>query len=276
MNYKIEGKGDILLFIHGLSDNLLYWEVLDSHLKKYYQVIRVDLRGHGESELGIENISIDSYVEDLKYLLDELGIENINLIGFSLGGAVALEFTIKYPQFVDSLILMSTFFKADEYSKNIFNQFKNALDVGFEEFVDFMLPLVLCPNVIENHNEELEMLKLISSQSANVEAYTKAVDACLTFDVENELSSIDVSTLILAGQYDEIFPLKMQIEFQNKIKNSKLINGATMSESLLKSMYDLRNLNYTKVIIPGQRKINSILRSNIGPLIDYYSKVFIE
>lgn len=44
MNYKIEGKGDILLFIHGLSDNLLYWEVLASHLKKYYQVIRVDLR----------------------------------------------------------------------------------------------------------------------------------------------------------------------------------------------------------------------------------------
>ncbi|MBQ2613266.1 MAG: alpha/beta hydrolase [Methanobrevibacter sp.] len=246
MNYKIEGKGDILLFIHGLSDNLLYWEVLDSHLKKYYQVIRVDLRGHGESELGIENISIDSYVEDLKYLLDELGIENINLIGFSLGGAVALEFTIKYPQFVDSLILMSTFFKADEYSKNIFNQFKNALDVGFEEFVDFMLPLVLCPNVIENHNEELEMLKLISSQSANVEAYTKAVDACLTFDVENELSSIDVSTLILAGQYDEIFPLKMQIEFQNKIKNSKLIVFENTKHNLLVGRNNEKIINIIK------------------------------
>lgn len=204
------------------------------------------MRGHGESELGIENISIDSYVEDLKYLLDELGIENINLIGFSLGGAVALEFTIKYPQFVDSLILMSTFFKADEYSKNIFNQFKNALDVGFEEFVDFMLPLVLCPNVIENHNEELEMLKLISSQSANVEAYTKAVDACLTFDVENELSSIDVSTLILAGQYDEIFPLKMQIEFQNKIKNSKLIVFENTKHNLLVGRNNEKIINIIK------------------------------
>lgn len=233
MNYKIEGNGDILLFIHGLSDNLLYWEVLATHLKKYYQVIRIDLRGHGESELGNENISINSYVDDLKCLLDELGIENINLIGFSLGGAVALEFTIKYPQFVDSLILMSTFFKADDYSKNIFNQFKNVLDVGFEEFFDFMLPLVLCPNVIGDHNDELEMLKLISSQSANVEAYTKAVEACLTFDVENELSNIDVSTLILAGQYDEIFPLKMQMEFQNKIKNSKLIVFENTKHNLL-------------------------------------------
>jgi len=246
MNYKIEGNGDILLFIHGLSDNLLYWEVLTSHLKKYYQVIRVDLRGHGESELGIENISIDSYVEDLKYLLDELGIENINLIGFSLGGAVALGFTIKYPQFVDSLILMSTFFKVDEYSKNIFNQFKNALDVGFEEFFDFMLPLVLCPNVIGNHNEELEMLKLISSQSANVEAYTKAVDACLAFDVENELSNIDVSTLILAGQYDEIFPLKMQREFQNKIKNSKLIVFENTKHNLLVGKNNQKIINIIK------------------------------
>lgn len=178
--------------------------------------------------------------------MDELGIENINLIGFSLGGAAALEFTIKYPQFVDSLILMSTFFKADEYSKNIFNQFKNALDVGFEEFVDFMLPLVLCPNVIENHNEELEMLKLISSQSANVEAYTKAVDACLTFDVENELSSIDVSTLILAGQYDEIFPLKMQIEFQNKIKNSKLIVFENTKHNLLVGRNNEKIINIIK------------------------------
>ena len=223
MNYKIEGEGDALLFIHGLSDNLLYWEVLSSSLKKDYQVIRVDLRGHGESELGSEEISISTHVNDLKTLLDELNIEKINLIGFSLGGAVALDFTVKYPKLVESLILMSTFFKADEYSANMFNQFKKVLNRGFEEFFDFMLPLVLCPNVIDSNKKELEMLKQISSQSANVEAYIKSVDACLNFDVENDLSDIKVPTLILAGQYDKIFPLSMQKELQSKIKTSKLI-----------------------------------------------------
>lgn len=246
MNYKIEGNGDVLLFIHGLSDNLLYWEVLSAHLKKDYTVIRVDLRGHGESELGSEEISINSYVDDLKCLLDELNLKKINLIGFSLGGAVALDFAIKHPQFVDSLILMSTFFKVDEHSAMMFNEFKKALNGGFDEFFDFMLPLVLCPDVIGNHKEELEMLKQISSQSANVEAYIAAVDACLHFDVESGLADIDVPTLILSGQYDEIFPVDMQKELQNKIKNSKLIVFENTKHNLLVGKNNEKLINIIK------------------------------
>ncbi len=246
MNYKIEGNGDVLLFIHGLSDNLLYWEVLSTHLKRDFQVIRVDLRGHGESELGSEEISINSYVEDLKSLLDELNIKNINLIGFSLGGAVALEFTIRYPQFVDSLILMSTFFKVDEHLTSVFNEFKRVLNAGFDEFFDFMLPLVLCPNVIEKHTEELKILKQINSQSANPEAYIKAVDACLNFDVENDLVNINVPTLILAGQCDEIFPVDMQKKLQSKIKNSKLIIFENTKHNLLVGKNNEKMINLIK------------------------------
>lgn len=246
MNYKIEGNGDVLLFIHGLSDNLLYWEVLAAHLKKDYTVIRVDLRGHGESELGSDEISISSYVDDLKCLLDELNLKNVNLIGFSLGGAIALDFTIKYPQLVDSLILMSTFFKVNEHSAMMFNEFKKALNSGFGEFFDFMLPLVLCPNVIEDNKEELEMLKQISSPSANVEAYIAAVDACLNFDAESGLASIGVPTLILAGQYDEIFPVDMQKELQNKIKKSKLIILENSKHNLLVGKNNEKIINIIK------------------------------
>ena len=233
MNYKIEGNGDTLLFIHGLSDNLQYWKGLTSHLKRYFQVVRVDLRGHGGSELGSEKISIDCYADDLMGLLDKLNIKWVNLIGFSLGDAVALDFMIKYPQLVDSLILMSTFFKVGKYSAIILERFKEVLNNGFEEFFEFMLPLVLCPNVIENNKGELELLKQFSSPSANIEAYIKAVDACLNFDVENELDNIDVPTLILAGQYDEIFPVDMQKELQSKIKNSKLIVFENTKHNLL-------------------------------------------
>ena len=95
------------------------------------------------------------------------------------------------------------------------------------------MPLVLCPNVIENNKGELGLLKQFSSPSANIEAYIKAVDACLNFDVENELDNIDVPTLILAGQYDEIFPVDMQKELQSKIKNSKLIVFENTKHNLL-------------------------------------------
>lgn len=233
MNYKIEGNGEALVFIHGLSDNLLYWEILAANLKKDYQIIRVDLRGHGESELGNDEITIDLYANDLINLLKELNISKANLIGFSLGGAVALNFTIKYPDKVSSLVLMSSFAKADENITNILNLFKNALNNSFEDFYDLILPMVLCPNVIGDNKEELEMLKEIASQNANTEAFIRAVDASLAFDVEDELSKIDVPTLILAGRYDEISSMSAQKILHEKIDKSKLIVFENTKHNLL-------------------------------------------
>ena len=74
MNYKLEGSGETLVFIHGLSDSLLYWEYLASNLKDQYQVLRVDLRGHGESELKDDELTIGLFADDLHSLLRELNI----------------------------------------------------------------------------------------------------------------------------------------------------------------------------------------------------------
>ena len=233
LHYVVEGDGKVLVFIHGLSDDLNYWEVLTANLKKNFKVIRFDLQGHGESELVDDEISIDIYANDLKNLLDGLNVKKVNLVGFSLGGAIALDFSIKYSDYVDSLVLMSSFSKSDDYSKNIFNQFKNALKSSFEDFYDLILPMVLCKNVIENHNEELKMLKQIASQNADTEAYIKAVDACCEFDVDEDLAKINIPTLILAGKYDEIFLPEMQADFKNKIKNSRLIVFDDVKHNLL-------------------------------------------
>lgn len=233
LNYVVEGRGETLVLIHGLSDNLLYWEVLATALKKDFEVVRFDLRGHGKSPLGNGEITIDTYANDLKSLLDELGITKANLIGFSLGGAVALDFTARFPEFVSSLVLMSTFYKCDDNCADVFNQFINALDSSFEDFFDFMLPKVLCPDVIENNIEDLELLKQLSSKTANLEAYKMATEACFNYDVENQLSQINVPTLILAGRYDEIFPKSIQESLSEKIKNSKLIIFDNSKHNLL-------------------------------------------
>ena len=233
MNYVLDGNGKTLVFIHGLSDNLLYWEFLANNLKHSHQVLRIDLRGHGKSELGNEEITIDTYTEDLNSLLEKLNISKVNLIGFSLGGAVALDFAIKYPKKVDSLVLMSTFFKANDNLTITLNKFINALDVGFDEFYDTILPMVLCPDVIEDNKNELESLKVIASQNANTEAYIKAADACSNFDAEKHLQKIDIPTLILAGKYDDISTLDMQNDLNGKIKNSKLIVFENVKHNLL-------------------------------------------
>lgn len=118
---------------------------------------------------------------------------------------------------------MSTFYKVDGSLKNTLNQFENNLKIGFEKFYDDILPMVLCPKAIEDNKNELELLREIASQNANTEAYIKAVAVCLNFNVERNLSQINVPTLILAGKYDEISTLKMQEDLHHKIKNSKLV-----------------------------------------------------
>ena len=233
MNYKLEGIGKTIVFIHGLSDSLLYWEFLASNLKHDYQVLRVDLQGHGESELENEEITIETYVRDLNNLLEKLDISKVSLIGFSLGSAVALSFAAKYPSKVDSIVLMSAFYKADDALRETLTHFKNALNTSFEEFYDVILPMVLCEDVIEANKKELELLKDIGSQNANTKAYIKAVDSCLNFNAEEYLSEIDVPTLILASNRDEISKLDMQKELSDKIKNSELIVFDNVKHNLL-------------------------------------------
>lgn len=246
LNYKVEGSGEALLFIHGLSDSLLYWEVLASNLKDDYKVIRVDLRGHGESELGRDDITLDLYVNDLIELLNELNISKVNLIGFSLGGAVALDFIIKCPEMVSSLVMMSSFAKTDGHLLQIFNQFKSTLNIGFEEFYDFILPMVLCPDVIEDNTQELEMLKEISAPTANTEAYIKAIDACLKFDVMDDLPQINVPALILAGKHDDITQPYIQKSMHEKIRDSELIIFENTKHNLLVGKNNVKILDILK------------------------------
>lgn len=246
MNFKVEGNGRPLVFIHGLSDSLLYWEFLASNLKQDYQIIRMDLRGHGESDLGKDEVNIDLYVDDLKNLLDDLNLNKVDLIGFSLGGAVALDFSLKYPENVSSLLLMSSFSKSDEYLTNIFTQFKDALKNSFEDFYDLILPMVLCPEVIEDNRQALNQIREFASKTANTDAYINAVDACMEFDVDDSLSKIEVPTLVMSGKYDEISLLTSQRQLQKKIKNSELIVFDNVKHNLLVGKNNERILDTLK------------------------------
>ena len=87
--------------------------------------------------------------------MEELNISRVNLIGFSLGRAVAIDFTVKYPQNVESLVLMSGFYKVEGDLRNTMHQFRNNLEEGFEEFYDAILPMILCPDVIDDNVYEL-------------------------------------------------------------------------------------------------------------------------
>lgn len=221
INYKIEGEGFPIIFIHGLSDNLNFWKPLTQKLKNQYQVISLDLRGHGESEKGDKKATIESYQEDLYELLKQLKIEKVAIVGLSLGGNVALEFAVKHPEMTSNLIIMSTFSEFNHHLKHTFKSFKNALEINYEEFFNTIIKYCYTEEFIKEHKEVLVEVCKNNAKVANIQGIMNGIDAGTKFFITNDLKKINVPTLVIAGEDDELTPVHTQKKLHKHIKDSK-------------------------------------------------------
>jgi len=99
------GKGKPMIILHGLfgfSDN---WQTLATNFSEYFRVILIDFRNHGHSPWS-DDFSYDLMVDDLKELIDDLNLENIILVGHSMGGKVAMHFAQKFPEKIEKLVVV--------------------------------------------------------------------------------------------------------------------------------------------------------------------------
>lgn len=108
LRYECSGKGPAALLLHGIGASAGEWDFQLSALEPDHTVIRLDLRGHGRSELGAA-FTIGDLAADAAALLAHLGVARAHVIGHSLGGAVALSFALNYPERISSLTLANTF-----------------------------------------------------------------------------------------------------------------------------------------------------------------------
>ncbi len=104
INYTVKGEGDPIVFIHGFGLDSRIWEKQVEELSKTNKVTTYDLRGFGKSSLPNGKYS---HSEDLNKLLKELNIQKATIVGHSFGGEVAVEYALKYPNEVNSLVLIS-------------------------------------------------------------------------------------------------------------------------------------------------------------------------
>ncbi len=108
MNYELVGQGKFFTLIHGAGDNLNAWSNQVPAFAKHYRVLTYDVRGHGQTELPDGMLTTELWVEDLYALLKALNISEMFLLGHSMGGAIALQFTLAHPTMVKALILSNS------------------------------------------------------------------------------------------------------------------------------------------------------------------------
>ena len=178
LHYEEKGEGEPLVLLHGNGEDGRYFSSQIQFFSSRYRVIAVDTRGHGRSHRGEGALTLSVCADDLKSLLQRLGLDRINLLGFSDGGNIALLFALRYPQCVRRLILNGA----------------NLSPRGVKLYVQ--LPIVL----------GYTMVSLISKFDSKALAKREILglmvkEPHITFD---QLGQISLPTLVIAGKRDMI------------------------------------------------------------------------
>ncbi len=118
MYYEIYGEGKPLILLHGSFMTInMNWSSLLPRLAKNRKVIAIEFQGHGRTADIDRPYTIEGFADDVASALKFLQIDNTDLLGYSLGGTVALQVAIKNPQLIHKLIIISSPFKTDGWSK---------------------------------------------------------------------------------------------------------------------------------------------------------------
>ena len=105
LHYLEKGQGKPLILLHGNGEDNSYFVYQVAYFSRFYRVMAIDTRGHGQSPRGTAPFSIQQFAEDLRGFLDQHDTPKAHILGFSDGGNIALTFALHYPERVDRLIL---------------------------------------------------------------------------------------------------------------------------------------------------------------------------
>ncbi len=98
IRYAVRGTGvPALVFVHGWACDRTYWDAQMRHFARRHRVVAIDLAGHGESGAGREEWTVEAFGEDVATVVEQLGLEQVVLIGHSVGGFVVLEAARRIP-----------------------------------------------------------------------------------------------------------------------------------------------------------------------------------
>lgn len=225
VSYNDEGpkEAPVIIFIHGFPLNKSLWDKQLNSLKDDYRVIAYDIRGHGNSGLGVIDFSIDLFVNDLLSFMDALKIEKTIICGLSMGGYIALNAIENHPERFTALILCDTNCIADssEAKEKRMNAIISIKENGVEKLAEDLIPNLFAPESFKTNTEEIaavkEMIITTSKQSLyySLQALANRKETC------NKLTEIKVPTLILVGEEDKITPIEASRAMKMKIKGAK-------------------------------------------------------
>jgi 3-oxoadipate enol-lactonase len=226
IDYATEGPrtGTPVVFIHGFPFSREMWTPQVEAVRSSCYAVTYDVRGHGGSDVGDGQYSVEYFVDDLIALLDHLKISRAVLVGLSMGGYIALRAVERHPERVRGLVLCDTRSEADGNEGKIkrAQQAQLVRADGMKKFADAFLAGVFYAKTFERSPDTVAMIRrIILASSPTAVAGTLLALAART-DSTPALFAIRVPSLILVGQHDALTPPSASHAMKEKIPGAEL------------------------------------------------------
>jgi len=226
--YETEGEGEAVILVQGLDRDHRGMALQMKALADRYRVISYDSRGIGQSDTPPGPYTCAQLADDIRGLLEALGIAKTHLIGASLGGLVVQEFAINYPGMTESIILMCTFARPSSDMQSTGRFFIDSIESrGHAQICEEMMRQAYSSTYLENEKQRFDAAweKLRELEATyNIRGFQWTAEAGLSGDTRDRIGSIKAPALVIAGELDELVPPSLcEEQLVRSISGSRLV-----------------------------------------------------
>ncbi|MDA4131055.1 MAG: alpha/beta hydrolase [Thaumarchaeota archaeon] len=224
--YEEFGSGKSIVLVHGWCGSHSLWERTVQDLAKKFRTFAMDNRGHGDSGKPNTDYDFNEFSSDLKELIDQKGLENAILVGWSMGVSISLRYFERFGKHgISKLVLVNgpirlasapdfPYSMSREYLENLFDERIDNRAMREREFVKigFYMPHLEATNWISSIHMETPM-----------HIAMKCVRHQMDLDMRDVLKKIDIPTLVCYGAHDPFYPTSLGQFIVQRIPNSRLV-----------------------------------------------------
>ena len=200
IHYKTKGSGYPIILLHGVFQDMDVFEPLIKKLSKNYQVISIDLRGHGLSDTPHDS-RVDDYISDIQQLLNALFINSAYVIGLELGATIATGLTYKNPDLINGMVLINPTDNHSTFPDNrIYDRHADEIRTMSDEDKEKYLLRFRYKNI--KQAKKFVKSHIPSNDLQTMEEEIAVKRSFKDFDIISLLPDIETRTLVISGQYD--------------------------------------------------------------------------
>lgn len=232
LSYLLGGSGDsTLVFVHAMPNSASQWRCQFPAFQDSHRILAVDLLGYGHSDkIGSIPGSLTSlFADDVVYVMEQVGVSKVTLVGHAIGGHVAIDIASRYPQLVDRLVLVATspqFSQTDDWEYGFTEQGLQEYRDDLADNPDGTLATMFDSSVAEVCEPQRDRLEgYLAGQATQAGASTVQgfFDHVALEDLRESLGKIAAPTLIISGQLDPAVPEGVSLYMREHIPDALLV-----------------------------------------------------